>query len=67
MNRIAAGMDDQEAARLALAPLLYAVQPFDPGAVALASLIVLCTGAAAAYIPARRASHLDLLSVMRGD
>lgn len=42
-----------------LATLLFDVQALDIGAIAAASLIVLATGAAAAYIPARRASSVD--------
>jgi len=50
-----------------LSTLLFDVQPFDPATIAAAALLVLGTGAAAAYIPARRASALDPLSVIRGE
>ena len=50
-----------------LASLLFEVRPFDAGTIATASLIVLVTSAAAAYIPARRASSVDPLTVIRGE
>jgi len=50
-----------------LATLLFDVRPFDPATVALAALVVLATGAAAAYVPARRASAVDPLTVIRGE
>jgi putative ABC transport system permease protein len=50
-----------------LSTLLFDVQPFDPTTIAAAALLVLATGAAAAYIPARRASALDPLTVIRGE
>ena len=51
----------------ALSTLLFGVRSFDVTTIAAVSLIVLGTGAAAAYIPARRASTLDPLAVIRGD
>ena len=45
----------------ALSTLLFGVEPFDAATIATVSLIVLGTGAAAAYIPARRAASLDPL------
>ena len=50
-----------------LASLLFDVRPFDTGTIATASLIVLVTSAAAAYIPARRASSVDPLTIIRGE
>jgi ABC-type antimicrobial peptide transport system permease subunit len=50
-----------------LSALLYGVSPFDLGTMAIASAIVLITGAAAAYIPAHRASRVDPLGVIRGE
>ena len=50
-----------------LSTLLFDVQPFDVPTIAATSLIVLATGAAAAYIPARRASSVDPLTVIRGE
>jgi len=50
-----------------LSTLLFGVPPFDPSTIAGAALLVLATGAAAACIPARRASSLDPLSVIRGE
>jgi putative ABC transport system permease protein len=64
---IALGVMLSIATTRALSTMLYGVQPFDIGTMAIASAIVLTTGAAAAYIPARRASSVDPLSVIRGD
>jgi putative ABC transport system permease protein len=50
-----------------LATLLYDVKPFDAATLAAVTAIVAATGAAAAYLPARRASSLDPLTVMRAD
>jgi putative ABC transport system permease protein len=50
-----------------LSTLLYGVQPFDLGTIAIASLVVLATSAGAAWIPARRASSVDPLTVIRGE
>jgi putative ABC transport system permease protein len=51
----------------ALSTLLFDVQPFDPSTLVAVSALVLFTGAAAAYVPARRASTLDPLTVIRGE
>ena len=50
-----------------LSTLLFDVRPFDPPTIAAVALLVLGTGAAAAYVPARRASTVDPLSVIRGE
>jgi putative ABC transport system permease protein len=43
----------------AISSLLYGVQPVDPGAFALSSLILVIIGIAASYVPARKASQVD--------
>ena len=50
-----------------LSSLLFEVRPFDAGTIATASVVVLAASAAAAYIPARRASSVDPLTVIRGE
>jgi predicted permease len=40
-------------------PLLFGIAPADPGAIAGASLLLLCVAAVAAGLPARRAARLD--------
>ena len=50
-----------------LVTLLFDVQPFDVATLVTSALLVLATGAAAAYIPARRAARLDPLAVIRGE
>jgi putative ABC transport system permease protein len=48
-----------------LAALLYAVQPSDPLALAVASITLAGIGAAAAWLPAWRASQIDPAEVLR--
>jgi ABC-type antimicrobial peptide transport system permease subunit len=50
-----------------LSSLLFEVRPFDAATVATASVVVLAASAAAAYVPARRASSVDPLTVIRGE
>ena len=50
-----------------LSTFLYAVEPSDPSTMATVSLLVLGTGAVAAYVPARRAARLDPLTVIRSE
>jgi len=64
---VAAGVVLSTIASRMLATLLFDVHPFDATTLAGVSLLVLTTGAAAAYIPARRASALDPLTVIRGE
>ena len=51
----------------ALSTFLFAVQPFDPATIVAVALLVLATGATAAYFPARRAARLDPLFVIRSE
>ena len=64
---IAIGLALCAAASRALSTFLYDVQPFDPTTIAAAATIVLVTGVVAAYVPARRASQLDPLTVIRSE
>ena len=50
-----------------LSTFLFAVEPFDPATLVVVSLLVLGTGALAAYVPARRAARLDPLTVIRSE
>ncbi len=50
-----------------LSTLLFDVRPFDLTTTIAVAVLVLLTGAAAAYIPARRASTLDPLTVIRAE
>ena len=45
--------------------LIYGVQPRDPITLASAALVLTAVGAAAGYIPARRASRIDPARVLR--
>ena len=64
---VAIGLAVSVAAGRALTTFLFAVQPSDPVTIAIVSLLVLGTGAVAAYVPARRAARLDPLSVIRSE
>jgi ABC-type antimicrobial peptide transport system permease subunit len=48
-----------------MASLLYNVEATDPGTLVNAVLVLLLAGALAAFIPARRASRTDPVSVLR--
>ena len=51
----------------ALSKLLYGVNPMDPATYAAASLLWLLVAAAACYLPARRASRVDPMGVLRNE
>jgi putative ABC transport system permease protein len=51
----------------ALETLLFDVRRFDATTIAAVAALVMATGGAAAYVPARRASSLDPLTVIRGE
>ena len=44
---------------------LFGLHPLDPGTFALAALVLLTVAAGAAYLPARRASAIDPMTVLR--
>jgi hypothetical protein len=47
--------------------LLFGVNPGDPGTLALAALTLVATAAAAAWIPAQRATRIDPVEALRGE
>ena len=47
--------------------LLYGVVPLDAGAFAIASAVVVASGVAAAYVPARRAGRVDPIVALRAE
>lgn len=48
-----------------LGSMLYGVTAFDPLALTLTALVLLGAGASAAWLPARRSSHVDLTETLR--
>ena len=50
-----------------MASMLFGVSPGDPATLALASSLLLVTAAAACYLPARRATRVDPLVVLRAE
>jgi ABC-type antimicrobial peptide transport system permease subunit len=61
----AAGIAVAAASSKAIASLLYGVRPNDPGTILLAVATLALVCAAAAWIPARRASRLDPMAALR--
>lgn len=47
------------------ASLLYELTPADPATLALASVVLASVATAAAYLPARRAAHVDPITALR--
>jgi ABC-type antimicrobial peptide transport system permease subunit len=64
---IALGLAGALAATRLLAGLLYDVSPGDPMTFASVSLALTAVALAACYLPARRASRADPLSILRND
>jgi predicted permease len=64
---IAIGLTVSALITRALSKLLYGVSPTDFATYALASLLWLFVAAAACYLPARRASKLDPMEVLRNE
>jgi len=64
---IAIGLVLSAAIARLMAKLLYGVSPTDPTAYAVASLLWLFVAAAACYLPARRASNVDPMEVLRNE
>ena len=50
-----------------MASMLFGVSPGDPATLALASAVLLATAALACYLPARRATRVDPLIVLRAE
>jgi ABC-type antimicrobial peptide transport system permease subunit len=64
---IALGLAGALAATRLFAGLLYGVTPGDPLTFASVSLALTAVALAACYLPARRASRADPLSILRND
>jgi putative ABC transport system permease protein len=62
---IAIGIVSALAASRALGALLVGVSTTDPVTFALAAVVLAAAGVAAAYLPARRASRIDPVSLLR--
>jgi predicted permease len=64
---LAAGLAAAVSLRMLAKPLLYGVAPTDPITLTAVSLVLLCAGALAAWLPARRAARLDPVRALRWD
>jgi putative ABC transport system permease protein len=64
---VALGLLGAAAARSALQSILVGISPLDPLTFGLATVVLLCATAAAAYIPARRAIHVDPITALRAE
>lgn len=64
---IALGLVGAAAAGRALQSILFGISPLDPLTFAVAAGVLLCAGAAAAYLPARRATRVDPITALRAD
>jgi ABC-type antimicrobial peptide transport system permease subunit len=47
--------------------ILYGIQPTDPISFVVAAILITIVGAAAAWIPARRASRVDPIQALRNE
>jgi putative ABC transport system permease protein len=61
------GLAGAAAAGQALQSILFGVGPLDPLTFSVAAGVLLCAGAAAAYLPARRAMRVDPITALRAD
>ncbi|HYT68856.1 MAG TPA: ABC transporter permease [Vicinamibacterales bacterium] len=62
---IAAGLGATVWVARLLQAQLFGVQPYDPAALLAATALLLALAVTAAYLPARRASHIDPLTALR--
>jgi ABC-type antimicrobial peptide transport system permease subunit len=62
---LAVGVPVSLAAARVLESFLFGTTPNDPGALAVATAILLMSALAAGYAPARRASRVDPLAALR--
>jgi ABC-type antimicrobial peptide transport system permease subunit len=64
---VAIGLAASMASARALAGLLYGVTPADPAALTLATLFLVLVALLAAYLPARRALHVDPIVALKSE
>jgi len=64
---LAAGLMVAVSLRVLAKPLVYGITPTDPVTLVAVSLVLLCAGALAAWLPARRAARLDPVRALRWD
>ena len=62
---VAAGIVGCMGLRRVLAAMVYGIGPTDPGTLAAAIAVLLAAALAAAWIPARRATRVDAIAVLR--
>jgi predicted permease len=64
---VAVGLAVAFAGSQLLATMLFQVRPTDPVALLGATVVLICAGALAAYLPARRATRIDPVEALRAD
>jgi ABC-type antimicrobial peptide transport system permease subunit len=62
---VLAGAPMAWAASRSVQSMLFGLKPTDPGTIAGATLLLTLAALLAAYVPARRASHLDPINALR--
>jgi ABC-type antimicrobial peptide transport system permease subunit len=64
---LALGLPLAYAATKSFAHLLYGVRPLDPVVAAITIVMIVLTAAAAGFVPARRAAHVDAAGALRAE
>jgi ABC-type antimicrobial peptide transport system permease subunit len=64
---LALGLPLAYAATTSFAHLLYGVRPLDPVVAAITIVMIVVTAAAAGFVPARRAAHVDAAGALRAE
>lgn len=62
---VAAGFGGTVLLTRLISSLLFGIRPVDPASMTLVALIMAATAAAASWFPARRATRVDPISVLR--
>ena len=66
-SRLAAGVVGALVLGRWLSSLLFQVSPWDPRILTVTAVLLMITGAVAAWLPARRATNVDPIVALRAD